>query len=438
MEQAAQPGVSLSPASRVARHSGQRLGIAFVGLMFLSFHLLGVKVFKVAGANVAPWDLAALAIFFLWANHALKHPLPWPRTLGVGIVLMMFLVSWIGLQSLRSPDVERAITMVGLIIRDLLLLITVGTMAAHIRDLRRLNRAVFLLGAVIAVVSVLLYTLNYTDSGARRTFGSVILLLDSHQIPRLIGLASDPNFFALFMGVSLFCGLSDIRVNPQLKWTGLAFITASIALTISRSALVAIPLAIAAVWLIQTAGRHRLINKTRRVNVRTWIASGIVGIVVFAALTILVGPVQTWTASRFSSSLNSPRFDRWATLTSDPQILVLGGGLRSAEVRLGGRYSHNSYLDILFETGAVGIAALLSFVFYAVRKGASRLTSAQEIAPWVQGLFFVLLMMLSASVVYHPILWVVSAVVLAQSSRRVSGPAAQWAPATPALGGVPR
>jgi hypothetical protein len=396
----------------------QVAGIAAVMLLFLSFHLWGVKVFIIGPGpkvDVAPWDIAALIVGLIWMARLLSYRASVPRALYVGIGLMLLFEIWVIFQGTRGPVAFRSATMVLLGLRDLVLLVSAGTLASHIRDIRKLNSAIFLLGVFIAAASVLLYALNFdVVRTIRRPFGGIILLIDAEMFPRLLGFARDPNFFAMFMSVSLMCGAAEDRMRQPVRWAGLAITAAAIVLTLSRTAVAAVPLSILlmSLFVARSSGSWR--RFTLRSNIRQWITVVAVVAGVFVILSIVTGPLFEWTVYRFVHVLDSPRLKMWSILVSEPSVFLLGAGLRSAEEALGGTYSHNSYLDLLYETGIVGFALWLSFALFVLKKGLALVNTAPETTPWVQSLFVVMMMMGTLSILYHPIFWIVAAVILSQ------------------------
>lgn len=401
------------------KSSAHRIAVGLIILLFLSFHLWGVKVFNLGGlVRVAPWDLATLLVIFIWIQFGLRHRIPLRKPLWTGIIFMTLFVTWIVLQSLRSPDTGRAITMVGLMMRNFVLLVTIGTMCSFINDLARLNRVIFLLGVVIASLSIIIYLLSSDVVGIRRPMGGIGYILDSYKVPRLIGFARDPNFFAMFISVSLFCGLGENKVKPILKRVGTATILIALSLTISRTMFVAAPLAILSVWFLQLIAQRRAPRSIRVSFSRPIISLGIALIGLIIVLVILAKPLDDWTMLRFNTLADSPRFATWSTLTTDPMQLSFGKGLRGTESMLGGRYSHNSYLDILFDTGVIGLLLWAAFSTHVFGQAYRSIKRSSETVPWLQSFIMILIMMLGFSIIFHPIFWVISGILLGQSRLR--------------------
>jgi len=95
---------------------------------------------------------------------------------------------------------------------------------------------------------------------------------------------------------------------------------------------------------------------------------------------------------------------------------VLGYGLRTAE-HMFGRYSHSSYLDVLFETGLIGFALWLGFAMVVLKRGASRSQREFDMLPWFHVWLLTLLMFFDFSLLYNPFSWIVAGVLLADGSR---------------------
>lgn len=397
----------------------QPLAIAAVTLLFLSFHLWGAKVFVVGpGIKVAPWDLASVLIASAWIAHFLRHGLTANKAISVGIALMLLFISWMVVQAFRSPVHDRAFTMVLLILRDLVLFVAIATFIVHVRDIRTLNRAVFILGVAVALVSIVLYLANLDVAReARRPFGNIILMFGGQGFPRLIGFARDPNFYAMFISVSLFLGVAEAHMDKLLKWTGVAIITIALILTLSRTAIVAVPLSVMLVTVLLNRMKSGSNKASFFKSVMPWLAVLLVVMLVFGVLSVTMRPVFDWAIYRFVNVLDSPRMDLWAVLVDDPSVFLAGQGLRSAVVALEGHSAHNSYLDILFETGILGLILWGAFAVYIVKKGIALIRLKPMAVPWLQTMFMVMIMMATLSITYHPIFWVVSAVILGQYSR---------------------
>ena len=239
-------------------------------------------------------------------------------------------------------------------------------------------------------------------------------MIGGDGFPRLIGLARDPNFYAMFMSVSLMMGVAEAHMGKALKWSGVAVITVAFVLTLSRTAIIAVPLSVILVTLLHHRMKAYPSNSSFLKSLLPWITVLLVVVFVFTFLSVMMRPVFDWAIYRFLNILDSPRLDLWAVLVADPSVFLAGEGLRSSSLILGGSSSHNSYLDILFETGILGLILWVAFAVYIAKRGLALIRLETAAVPWLQALLMVMMMMATLSITYHPIFWVVSAVILGQ------------------------
>lgn len=132
-----------------------------------------------------------------------------------------------------------------------------------------------------------------------------------------------------------------------------------------------------------------------------------------------VDPLESL-AFRFAMIGSSPRFVYWESIVtklSNPAFLVFGAGLRAAEEELGG-YSHNSYLDLLFETGLIGFALWTLFAIFTTMRGIASLSQRAGLLPWLHVWLLTLFMFLSFSLMYNPFPWLVAALIWSQGENR--------------------
>jgi putative inorganic carbon (HCO3(-)) transporter len=201
---------------------------------------------------------------------------------------------------------------------------------------------------------------------AAAVWGLVLFL--SGKAERASGPISDPNDFAYLLAVMLPVCLYLIIDDRALRWLWLACFTAMVGGTLaalSRGAFVA--LGVTLVWVVLT-GRVRL--------------GGLLVSVLAVFVTLLVG-LTLWggvinervqSKQQIGSENASSRLDLWSgavRMAMDRPITGVGAGRFGAEsvnyvrnnpIILQNPVTHNSYLEILAESGPFSLAAFLAFI----------------------------------------------------------------------------
>lgn len=400
---------------------GETFGISAIVLLLLVLHFHGLGTIAVGGhIDISLTDMAVIILGYLWLIYALAVRFSISRNLIIALILASVFAIWIGIEAFRSPEPVRGFTMFLLMLRDIAILWLVGSTLGSIQDLRQLNRAVFLIGVGVAVLSLALYLLaamHYQDilGNQARWKPKIIYELGQAGILRLQGFAGDPNFYSLWMSISLFCGLTVSKIRRLWKWLGITVIAVSILLALSRGffvALVASTLLIL-LWL------SLLHAKT---SWRKYAKPIIVGAIAIGLLALIPlphiqeSPVQLL-ITRFQLTATTPRLGMWKEVLSDlPGQLLLGKGLRGAEWTLGGMYSHNSYLDLVFETGLIGFCLWALFAIFVTSLGLSK--RKLELLPWVHSWILTLFIFLFFSLLYNPFPWLIAATLVAVPKER--------------------
>lgn len=383
--------------------------LAFL-LIFLSFHMYGVGTISVGGLNVAPWDWATLLIVMLCLMYLARSRVRVSRSLILGLGLALLFFTWISVSAFFSPQPERALTMMLLQLRNLLLMLCIGILFSSVHTLAPLNRAIFWTGVMLSSGAIVIYIFAFFQfqrilsdpSLWKPTIGYV---LDQGGVLRLIGFARDPNFYSLWMALPFFCGLS--LPSSLTKWTGISIIGMSLVLAMSRgfilsfsaATLLVIGIAIVCPRIRRKLGRY----------IRSMVVSGLLLVSVAGVWVWHDGGLWEFITRRIELAPSTPRFVMWETLLHTEFNPIWGSGLRGAEEVLGGYYSHNSYLDVIFETGLVGFLLWALIIGYVSLSYFSRL-EFPEWVPWVHSWLIMLGMFASLSLVYHPFLWLMAAV----------------------------
>ncbi|WP_157722029.1 O-antigen ligase family protein [Tumebacillus avium] len=392
-----------------------RIALLSFLLIWLALHLSGVHALFWEGSfSIAPWDVLTLPVFALWLFYAARGRVKVSRDLIIGLFLMLLFCTWIGIEAFRSPQPMRGLSMYGIMLRNVVLFLVVGTLLGEVKSLRKLNRTLFLAGAGIAVAALVLFfqaagnmqRIAFHPSLWRPGIGYV---LDQGGVMRLVGFAEDPNFYSIYMALPLLIGFSLLS---RKRWLGIGVIGLSLVLANSRTfylvfAMSSLLLLAAAILFRQgkaVSGYLKSIGgSVLAIGIAAWIWS------------LWQGDLLQMILKRFDLLEKSGRFELWDRLLANGTgDFWLGKGLRGSEQLLGGMYSHNSYLDLLVETGFVGLVLWGLFALFVSLKALQKLALADRV-PWVQMWFLLLPMMFAFSFLYNPFFWLLAAVLTADA-----------------------
>lgn len=400
-------------------------GLLSLALLILSFHVHGVSAVTIGGFNTTAWDWATLLVALRCFLYASTRGVRVGSKLKLLLPLMVFFQLWMGVSAFVSPDPLRALTMIFLQLRNFVLVISIATLFDFKNGLPALNKVVFLMGVLVSVVSVGFYIPVLLDV-ARIAASSdlwkpgTIYVLDQGGVLRLIGFAGDPNFLSLWLSLSLTTGLS---VRPS-KWRNLGLVVITIALTfaLSRGFVVSAMLSLLVMTLgaaVRPSSRAAIQRYLRPVGVLA------IGVLVLVIMEIVFGGVL-WRQilTRIQLAGATPRFAMWSRLLEVDFNPLVGLGLRGAQDVLAGKYSHNTYLDIVFETGVFGVAIWTIILAFVTVLGLRHMSDI-NLLPWLHTWVITLGMFMSLSLAYNPFPWLLTAVMVGyvdqtQSKHKIS------------------
>lgn len=386
-------------------------------LVFISFHLHGISRVSIGGFNTTAWDWAIGLVALYWLFYMSLGVLRFSQRLKYFIILMGVFQIWMVVSAFASPEPTRALTMLVLQLRNFILVVVVTTLYDFKIELQRLNQMLFVFGAVVATVSVVLYVpamSSYGEIVALRQLWKpgIVYVLDQGGVIRLIGFALDPNFFSLWMSLSLTTGLT---LKPS-RWRtiGMVLIVLSLALALSRGFVAAV---VASLVILSVGG---ILKSTVRRSLRSYLRplrAGLPWLIALVGGLIVTGGVfwqQVMTRVQLAAA--TPRFAMWASLFGTEFNPFVGLGLRGAEEALAGKYSHNTYLDVLFETGLVGMIIWIVMISYVTWLGFKQMAGLAFL-PWIHTWLITLGMFASLSLTYNPFPWLLAAVIIGSGNR---------------------
>ncbi|GBC92256.1 hypothetical protein HRbin15_00721 [bacterium HR15] len=391
-----------------SKRMGTRVTEWLVILLFIAFHLYGIGVVQVGELSLAIWDIVIVFFAFLILFRFYIRNIPIKISNIFGISKMIFILSiiltiWITFRALFSPLPERALTMVLIQMLNTCVLIMIIT--SEDLNLYKINMHLLWVGAGLAVIAIGLYISGLSQyeriiANSNLQHPSVGYYLDSGGVLRLIGLAKDPNFYSLWMTPLLITGLIRGRFSTVL-WLPIAL---SVGMALSRSFFIAILFTSLALTPMLWSARA-----LRKYIIRI-ITVPLLMISVILCVSVLWTDTE-YISKRIELAEKTIRFERWHILNHaivEDWNPIWGSGLRSTELLLGGKYSHSTYLDALFETGLTGFSLWLAILILVSLLCLNCIKSANsELLPWIYTWFVLLIMFFSFSLLYHPFTWMV-------------------------------
>jgi O-antigen ligase len=281
----------------------------------------------------------------------------------------------------------------------------------------QLNRLILASGAVVALVTLAVYQVfrsSYVEVyGVGHSTSWFPLEASLYPIVRARGLTGDPNYFAILLSLALLCGLfSPGALVSQLP--ALLVVLGGVAISFSLSNAVSLAAVVLAGVFIsrgRVSGRAALL---------------LAAAAILAASTGASTPVGEEYASRFRTlAAGSSRQDLLAAILdsvsrgADVWRVLFGQGMKS--FRLGfGFASHNTYLDILHDTGVAGLALYVVVIAGLMRAGWRAARVSPVSLPWFLWFLHIVTMQWFFSMLHLPYLWFAAGALLA--ARHASRP----------------
>lgn len=211
-------------------------------------------------------------------------------------------------------------------------------------------------GLVFSIISLIYYfigliSLNFSYLG--NNISSFGVLIDRSS-PRLITFASsDPNISCVLLSIFMFFSFKDIK---KYKFTFILNMIC-IFLTLSRGAIIAVIIGLIINYLFKKA------SKKEKNMIKT--------ILIFVLMTIILIILNKYGLlemifNRFDSSIStggSGRVELWTkAIDQFYRNPIFGVGINNLQIYIGNTYVHNTYLQVLAETGVVGFLTYILFL----------------------------------------------------------------------------
>lgn len=390
-----------------------RLGGWIALLLFVSFHLYAVGVLEIGELPIAIWHFIGIIfpfIYFLCGRFTNSKTQVSKTALSFFFLCLAFSL-WILICAFSSPAPERGFTMVAMQIINLCI-VSVWVFNARI-ELATLNRRILKVAAGIGAVAIALYVpaiLSYDQTAPDGSpwMPSVGYYMEYGSVPRLTGLAREPNFYSLWMSIPLMVGIVHGRRSIVL-WLPVVF---SVLMTLSRTFVVSLFFSSIALLLIL------LFNQTTRIYAARLLVVPPMLVMILFAYIFLIDTEQRIMYYRTSTLTDNTRMKNANEILSEISESwnpIIGNGLRSAQVLLRGHYSGSTYLDILLETGLGGLFLWMTIFGLVGIVSLSQIRRiGVELIPWIYALLCIMIYFVSFSLLYHPFIWMVMALIVNQ------------------------
>lgn len=329
--------------------------------IILSLFFLGQFYINV-GFALKPYMLGALIILLILVAY--KRTLYHFNTIDK-ILLLFICFMFLGL--LFSRDISSSL-------RYIFGTLLVGFSALQYRTYlqyfcskEQLENAIHVIGIIFGVVSIVYYAfglIHFNFNFYGNDISAYGVLID-RSVPRLITLASDdPNISFLFLSFFLCYYLCNLK--SVVKFFGLALYLLLCFLTMSRAAYISMAIMLILFVLHNNSEKHT--SKIMKMIIFVMIVFAIL-LTVSAIFEISLLEIMKSRFSLSSSGMHSGRINLWKnaliTFYNNP---IFGIGINSSlsyNLQHYGTvyYVHNTYLEVLSETGLIGLVLYLLLIF---------------------------------------------------------------------------
>lgn len=396
--------------------------ILLAGLYF-AFQTRGLTITHIGGGITVTggYFVVLLIAVFGALTLGVQEPLLGRRG-TIGFILASSFLLLITFQIVRSPQPLRGWTLVGIQGMGLVIYLVAAAAINTSKQLRELNLAVYIIGSMLATVTLAGYVYIVLDPVA--VFGAgdasgfenwqLIAMPANAILYRFTGFVGDPHFYVWYATPALIAGIVSVR---GWRRVGVIPLSAGLLLSMSRTWFVIFPASVVFVYLVASLSgqANRLANV---VSTAFGVFAGIAGLIVGVAVALRPASTWAWIQRRlFATALDDPRFvERWPILISRiSEMPLLGYGSRSVEATLGVT-AHSAYLGLLHDFGILGLMLWVSLLFLGLRATAQSLVDGQpEATPWIFAILLTFGMNLMLSFQYDLFVWMTIGVSLSNA-----------------------
>jgi len=280
---------------------------------------------------------------------------------------------------------------------------------------------VFLVGVALASVAVIAYIWALRDPAQFMSNPRPGLIYRAGEglIPHLQGFTLNPIYYSILLFPALLSGvILPVKGygSQGLKLAACAFLGVTLVMTFSRGAVLA--LGLSALLLVIVFAFKSWITRY------LWSLVGVLFLVVLVSSLVAVPiggiKVSERLIGRFEIGRLELRYENYwdQLLPKVSESPLVGHGLRSANVALRGQYAENSYLELMYDTGLVGLVLWACFIGYVALVGWKISRRMPMLLPWLHSWVIIVIASFYASIQFDPLVWIVAGIVLGSGYRR--------------------
>ena len=398
-------------------------------VLFLALFLSGIQIIS-EPIKIVPYDLAFLCIIFvtllsILSGRKICVPKALPQIMAVTFIMLI----WLSLQALRSPDVVRAFTLLGIAARGIGTMILVAIILVNWNQKpEMINRIFFMTGFLLSIITIPLFLLSVSDPGRVISDPRPGLIYRAGEglFPHFQGFNHNPIYFATLSLLSMAAGLTTHtrkRSGKVFKIVGLSVLFLAAVASFQRGPFIALTLGLLLAFLLGCFyPKLKQFLWKRAVSRLLMVVFLALPMLVFVRLSTYETTLLERLVFRFQEARWQIRLERWLELlTSNYQNLWIGHGLRSAELTLGAQVTENSYVEILYEQGVIGLLLWIVFFGYILLLGVSKVQKTPAISMWVLAWLTVLVSMAYVTMHYDPLTWIVAGVIVGWKAKQAHG-----------------
>ncbi|MBE7145199.1 O-antigen ligase family protein [Bacillus paranthracis] len=407
-----------------------KLPVITIIMLYISLYFNGVEFGALSGVKVTLIDICIGILLVCWLFYFLKNKFFLANQLMlITLILALIILVWIGIESLRSFQPMRSLTLNFIVIRNICVMLVVAyAILLQKEDMKRLNDSLFKYSVLISIASIVAYLIMISDQSRvlANPRPGLIYRAGEGNIPHLQGFTQNPIILGVLLIPPIITGLS-LKVKGFkrniIKYLGLSILILTLILTFSRGATI---LLILALFLFILANIN---NQGFKNTIIKYIGPIFIMIMIalpFAAtfklpnsdLTFLDRLIERFMFANFES-----RYDNYwhQIIPKFKESPLIGDGARATEILLNGQYAENSYLEILYDTGLVGLFTWLIFLLFIISCGIhffiKKDINGVMFLPWLIGLIICAIGMFYISMQHNPVLWIFIGIVLGIVSR---------------------
>lgn len=397
--------------------------VFFLAGLYLALQTRGLSITDVGGGITITGGYLIVALLAVYGALTLGQQETLLEGRGsFGFILAFSLLVLLVFQTARSPQPVRGFTLVGIQGMGLITFLIAAASINTRNQLRYLNVCVYVIGSIIAAITLAGYALIVLFSSIDFTtwissgFGNwqLVAMPANRILYRLTGFVGDPHFYVWYTTPALIAGIVSTNGWRRL---GIVPLSAAILLAMSRTWFVIFPASVLFVFLLASlSGRSNRLAKL--VLTPFGVFAGVTGFVVGIAFALQPVATSGWIKRRlFATVFNDRRFtEYWPELaTRIIEKPLLGYGSRSVEFALGVT-AHNGYLGLLHDFGAIGLLLWAGIVFLALRATAQAIVDGRsEALPWIFAVLLTFGMNFLLSFQYDLFVWLVTGIALSNA-----------------------